>query len=116
MQLIGIGVDLIEVKRIRKLGSSPRFLRKVFTADEIRYCSAKKNKWQHFAVRFSAKEAVWKAIGRSGVHWKDIGVVRQNNGRPQVVLEHKKFGKVTVLISLSHTADYAAASAVAFKP
>lgn len=116
MTLIGLGVDLIEVARIRRLGRSRRFLSRVFTAEEIRYCSSRRNKWQHFAVRFAAKEAVWKALGRSGVRWRDIGVVRQDSGRPEVRLRHKKFGRVTVLVSLSHTLAYAAASAVAFKP
>lgn len=116
MTLIGIGVDLIETARIRRLARNPRFLAKVFTAEEIRYCSARKNKWQHFAVRFAAKEAVWKALGRSGVRWRDIGVERRDSGRPEVRLQHKKFGRVTVLVSLSHTLAYAAASAVAFKP
>lgn len=116
MELIGIGVDLIEVARIQRLAKNARFLTKVFTKEEIRYCSSRKNKWQHFAVRFSAKEAVWKALNRSGVRWRDIGVERRGNGRPEVHLHHKKFGDVTVLLSLSHTERYAAASAVAFKP
>jgi len=116
MQLIGVGLDIIEVGRIRRLGRNPRFLPKVFTPEEIRYCCARKNRWQHLAVRFAAKEAVWKALGRGGVRWRDIGVVRQGSGRPEVRLRHKKFGRVTVLVSLSHTERYAAACAVAFKP
>jgi len=116
MTLIGIGVDLIEVKRIRRLGKNKRFLPKVFSKEEIRYCQSRKNKWQHFAVRFAAKEAVWKALNRSGVRWRDISVERQESGRPEVKLQHKKFGAVTVLLSLSHTEKYAAASAVAFQP
>ena len=116
MTLIGIGVDLIEVKRIKRLAKNDRFLAKVFSKEEIRYCASRKNKYQHFAVRFAAKEAVWKALNRSGVRWRDISVEKSVSGRPEVHLRHKKFGAVTVMLSLSHTEKYAAASAVAFQP
>ena len=64
----GLGLDIVEIDRISKLArSNPRFLTRVFSKDEIAYCKGKRRKWQHFAVRFAAKEAVWKALGLPGL-------------------------------------------------
>jgi len=73
----GLGVDIVEISRVRRLARrAPRFLPRVFTSREIAYCRSKKNPWPHFAVRFAAKEAVWKALGRAGIALKDIEVDR----------------------------------------
>ena len=61
--IVGIGVDIIEVERIQKLAEkSPRFLKRVFTDEEIKYCNEKKNKYQHLAARFATKEAFFKTL------------------------------------------------------
>lgn len=108
------GVDIIEVKRIKKLvSSSPRFTNRIFTKEEIKYCRKKKNKWQHFAVRFAAKEAIWKSLGNMGMALRDIGIKNTQEGKPCPVLapKFKKYEK-HISVSLSHTAEYAVAFAV----
>jgi holo-[acyl-carrier protein] synthase len=106
----GIGVDIIEVDRIAKLaGNSPRFLEKVFTPTEIEYCSRKKFRYQHFAARFAAKEAFFKALGRP-VSWKDVELVNLPSGKPTLEFkgaEHYPFSRAHV--SVSHLADHAVA-------
>src|SRR5882724_6698332 len=98
-----IGVDIVEIDRIAKSVRNPRFLQRVFTPQEVAYCRSRKNSAQHFAVRFAAKEAVWKAIGQPNLLHRDIQVRNQSNGKPEVIfppafraLEKK------VSISLSH--------------
>ena len=62
-----IGLDIVEVPRIRRIiRRTPGFLERVFTAEEIAYCRGHKDPWPHYAVRFAAKEAVWKALGQAG--------------------------------------------------
>jgi len=106
---MGLGLDIVEIGRIARLGRSRRFIERVFSREEILYCDAKKNKWQHYAVRFAAKEAVWKALGRPGLALKDISVVRDASGRPRVRLRGRAAGDVQ--LSLSHCDRYAAAAA-----
>lgn len=114
-----LGVDIEEVDRFKNLVRNPRFLNRVFTQQEIAYCSSKKKKLQHFAVRFAAKEAVWKALSetlkkkKSPLGHKDIGVRNDASGKPVVVLPRKfKSLETRVTISLSHTASYAVAVAM----
>ena len=80
--IVGMGVDIVEVPRIRaaieRFGD--RFLHRLFTAAEIRYCESKANKFERFAARFAAKEAALKAIGTGlsrGISWQDVEVVRE---------------------------------------
>ncbi|OQA92037.1 MAG: Holo-(acyl-carrier-protein) synthase [Elusimicrobia bacterium ADurb.Bin231] len=112
--MIKTGIDIIEVKRIRKIIlSTPRFLKKVYTSEEVEYCNARKNKWQHFAVRFAAKEAVWKALGKKDIWHRDITVKNAADGRPAILLCNKyKILEKRISVSLSHTQDYAAAVAI----
>ena len=106
-----LGLDIVEISRIRRLVlRMPRFLGRVFTRDEISYCRAKKNSAQHFAVRFAAKEAVWKALGRRGLRLKDISISRDGHGKPGVLLKGKS--RPAIKISLSHSDRYALAVAV----
>jgi holo-[acyl-carrier protein] synthase len=115
--MILTGIDIIEVKRIKKIiQTNKRFLQKVYTPVEIEYCNSRKTKWQHFAVRFAAKEAVWKALGKKDIWHKDIMVKNTKEGKPEVVLgrKYKELGK-RVSLSLSHTDDYAVAVAI-FNP
>jgi holo-[acyl-carrier protein] synthase len=91
-------------------------LEKIFTRDEIAYCRSKKKSAQHFAVRFAAKEAVWKALSDlkiKGIGHREIGVQRTALGQPRVFLSGrlKKFEK-RIELSLSHTREYAVAVAL----
>lgn len=108
-----LGVDIVEVPRIARLVRGRRFRERVFTEGEIAYCRGKKNAAQHYAVRFAAKEAVYKALGLDGVAHRDISVHNDARGKPSVRLAGplKKFER-RLALSLSHTADYAVASAV----
>ena len=118
------GIDVIEVKRIEesinKYGK--KFLNRVFTEQEIQYCESKKTqKFQSYAGRFAAKEAVFKALSecidnKFDIQWKDIEVLNDKNGRPYVVLQGKfseiKSNIIDIDISISHIADTAIASIV----
>ena len=122
--VISIGTDIIECTRIagmmEKHGEA--FLRRVFTAGEIDYSSDKKMAYQHFAGRWAAKEAVLKTLGTGwgqGVEWTDVEVVRSPSGAPSIQLHRRaaevaeQLGIKRVLISISHTQEYAIAFATA---
>ena len=108
-----IGVDIVEIERISKSVKNRRFLKKVFTEREIAYCRSRRLSAQHFAVRFAAKEAVWKAVGEPKLLHRDIQIRNQDNGKPEVVFP-KRFARLArrVAISLSHGRDYAVAMAI----
>ena len=121
--ILGTGIDLIEVVRIAasfaKFGE--RFVNRVLLPDEIAYCLAHKNPAPFLAVRFAAKEAVSKAFGTGiGVQlgWQDIEIRRKESGEPFVILHGKgkllfeSRGARQFLISLTHTENYAAATAI----
>ena len=82
-------------------------------AVEVAYCRARKNSAQHFAVRFAAKEAVWKAVGEPKLLHRDIQVRNHANGKPEIVFP-KPYAALAkrVKISLSHGRDYAVAMAI----
>ncbi|MDE2491158.1 MAG: holo-ACP synthase [Elusimicrobia bacterium] len=106
-----VGVDLVEIGRIRALARrNPKFLRRVFSPAEIAYCRAKKDPWPHFAVRFAAKEAVYKALGRADVPLTAISVRRGRDGRPAVSLRGRP--APALKLSLSHGREHAVAFAV----
>lgn len=106
-------MDIVEISRVRQAAMRNRnFLRRVFAPEEIRYCGGKKKKWQHFAVRFAAKEAVWKALGRREVLLKDISIAHSSLGRPEVRLRSLKALESRLQVSLSHSDRYAVAVAV----
>ncbi len=111
--IAGIGVDIIEVARIKKLvEKSPRFLRRVFTDKEIKYSEGKKNQFQHLAARFAAKEAFFKAIGKK-IKWTDVGIVNLSSGKPELELNDREtFSFDRAYVSLSHLQDYAIAYVV----
>ena len=118
--IVGTGIDIAEVDRIKatieRFGR--RFLERVFTPDEIRYCESKANKAERYAARFAAKEAGMKAIGTGwsrGVNWRDIEVRRLPGGRPTIVFHGKaaeifaKLGGVRAHLSITHTKQSAMA-------
>jgi holo-[acyl-carrier protein] synthase len=114
-----LGTDLIEVKRIKKALDrwGDRFLNRVFTPSEIEYCQRKKAPEVSLAARFAAKEAAMKALGTGlsdKVSWKDFEVIRDQRGKPDMKLSEnikKKIGNRKILISLTHTREYALAVA-----
>ena len=108
--IVGIGVDIIEVDRIQKLAEkSPRFLKRVFTDMEIEYSQAKRNRFQHLAARFAAKEAFFKALGKK-INWTDVGVVNLPSGKPELEFKNKEaFTFDRASVSLSHLKEYAIA-------
>ena len=121
--LFGIGVDIVETARIHssieRFGE--RFLKRVFTEAERRYCSAMPHPARHYAARFAAKEAVSKAFGAgigAKIGWRDIEVLRKETGQPYVLLHGpaselaEKLGIGQALISLSHSDNYSVANAV----
>lgn len=119
--IIGIGVDIIEIERIRAALENPktgeRFRQRVFTAGEIAYCGRRRLAHESYAARFAAKEATIKVLGEA-VGWREIEVVR-TDGPPTVRLHEKAreradaLGIARVFLSLSHTADLAIAYVVA---
>jgi holo-[acyl-carrier protein] synthase len=123
--VVGLGIDMIEIARVEKSIArfGNRFLGRVFTAAERKYCESKaKNSAQSFALRWAAKEAVAKALGtgiRGGVDFKDIEVVTDKLGRPSARLaggaakRARAAGIDQVHLSLSHDGPHAVALAVA---
>ena len=121
--IVGTGIDIAEVPRIEasiaRFGD--RFLHRIFTEAEIRYCESKANRVERYAARFAAKEAAMKAIGTGwnhGVTWRDVEVCRQPGSRPTIAFHGKaaefatKLGAVHVALSLSHTKEYAIAQVI----
>ncbi|MEN8694615.1 MAG: holo-ACP synthase [Akkermansiaceae bacterium] len=123
MKLIGIGIDVVEVSRIRSSLDEfgERFLDRIFTDDEREYCERQKNPEIHYAARFAAKEAISKAFGTGigkEIAWLDMEITRRESGEPEVKLtgSAKEFAKkrdvTQVMVSLTHAEHYAAANAV----
>ena len=111
-----IGTDIIEVDRIRELIKKydQRFLNKVFTDNEIIYCMKRRDPSIHFAGKFSAKEAIKKAISSSYcdilLPLNEINIKNDKKGRP--FLENSKIDSKFINISISHTNDYAISFAI----
>jgi holo-[acyl-carrier protein] synthase len=123
MNAICHGIDLVEVTRIADLRKRhpTRFVERCFTASEREYCLGRRREAEHLAVRFAAKEAVLKALGTGlvgGLHWTDIEVHRNADGKPEIRLyqlaaEHAaRLGVRQWLVSLSHTDTMAMASVI----
>lgn len=118
---ITCGTDIIEINRIKdsieELGDS--FINRIYTKIEIQYCESKKNqKYQHYAARFAAKEAVFKAISHEliskyDIEWKDIEVVNDESGKPGVKIYKRLANLQNIDISISHCKEYATAMLVA---
>lgn len=107
--IIGIGTDIVAVKRMRKLLSDTyHFKHLVFTPEEIIYCESKKDPPQHFAGRFAAKNAYKKAISADKVDLKAIPIEVTKNGRPFI-----KVDTLYIHLSISHNKEYALAMVIA---
>ena len=123
MNTIAHGIDLVECTRLQEVidRHGDRFLKRIFTPGELDYSGDRKRRIEHLSARFAAKEAVMKVLGTgwsAGVSWKDIEVTNDPAGRPEIQLTGKsrerasQLGIDTVLISITHTAGHAMASAI----
>jgi holo-[acyl-carrier protein] synthase len=123
MNILGIGMDIVETKRIaesiERFGD--RFLQRIFLEGEVAYAQSMKFPHLHLAARFAAKEAISKAFGTGigrELGWRDLEIIRESSGAPRVQLHGRaeayarKRGVLAVHLSLSHTTDYGAANAV----
>ena len=115
------GTDIIEIERVKESieNTGDAFLRRVFTEKEIGYCESKnKQECQHYAARFAAKEAVFKAISgqlkdKYSVTWKDFEVENDVNGRPKINIYNIDNSNIeNIDISISHCKSYATANVV----
>lgn len=114
MKPYGIGIDIIETERIRKIiGKTPGFLKRFFSRSETEYCLKHRNKYERFAAKFSAKEAVIKALGDKNIPLKEIEIINEFSGKPVARLGKKI--RFDLMISVSHTKNYACAVCMAFK-
>jgi len=120
----GVGVDIIEIERVRGVleRRGERFIEHVFLPDETAYCRSRRHPAKHFAARFSAKEAVVKALGvKRGMTflWRDIEILRSIHGEPTARLTGRALqfaaerGVTEVRVSLSHSDTHAVAMATA---
>jgi holo-[acyl-carrier protein] synthase len=123
MNAIAHGIDLVECTRLQEVidRHGDRFLKRIFTSGELEYSGDRKRRIEHLSARFAAKEAVMKVLGTgwsNGIAWTDIEVSNDPAGRPSIKLTGKslemasQLGIDRVLISLTHTAGHAMASAI----
>lgn len=120
--IIGCGIDLVEVNRIEKIIKrwQDSFISRIFTSWEKNYCEKRNNKYQSYAGKFAAKEALLKALalGLRGVNWKEIEVKNDGLGQPIIKISRKlkkialKKGVHKYFITISHTNDYAIAQVI----
>ena len=119
------GIDIVEVDRIKNNieKNQEKFLNRIYTSKEIEYCESKKmNKYQSYAGRFAAKEAIFKAISKLlsnkfQVEWKDLEILNNSDGKPFVCINEKieEIKKCKIDISISHISTTAVASVVIIK-
>ena len=113
------GTDIIEIERIKKSieRSGEKFLKLIYTPAEIEYCESKRNaKFSHYAGRFAAKEALFKAVSslltdKFAITWTDAQIINDKNGNPNIEFLKVKFDEIqSIDISISHCRDYAVAT------
>ncbi len=118
---ITCGTDIIEIERVKESieNVGTKFIERVYTEKEIEYCeSRKKQKYQHYAGRFAAKEAAFKAISKIlddnySVCWKDFETINDGQGRPSIILHNINTEKIeSIDVSISHCKEYAIANVV----
>jgi len=110
MAIQGIGIDIVEVKRFSSFEKENRFLSDNFTENEIDYCFSYRDPSVHLAGTFAAKEAVYKALGRSDILQSVIEIRREKKGKPSVWIAGRC--QKSIFISISHTKDIATAIAL----
>ncbi len=121
MNIFGTGIDIIEIERIKKaINKNNKFLERIYTEKEVEYFKQKDYKAQTIAGNFAAKEAISKAFGTGirGFNFKDIEILRNSLGKPVVTLYNELYEKSEkleineILLSISHSKDYAVANAI----
>jgi holo-[acyl-carrier protein] synthase len=124
MDIVAHGIDLVDCPRIEQMikQHGDRFIKRIFTAAEQAYAEANRNKVEKLAGRFAAKEAILKLMGtgwQGNIAWTDIEVINSSTGQPKVTLHGEvkklaeKLGIKHISVSITHTANFAIASAVA---
>lgn len=122
MNIYGIGIDIVEIYRIKEaINKNEKFLNRVFTKEEIEYFKSKNLNSNTISGNFAGKEAVSKAIGTGirNYNFRDIEILRDNQGKPIVNVKNnlinicKELKIKEILISISHSKNYAVANAVA---
>ncbi|GAI75852.1 unnamed protein product, partial [marine sediment metagenome] len=124
MEIVAHGIDLVDCPRIEEMVKrhGERFIQRVFTPAEQAYAEANKNSIEKLAGRFAAKEAILKLMGtgwRGKIAWTDIEIINNPAGQPEVTLDGEvkrlaeEFGIKHISVSITHTANFAIASAVA---
>ncbi len=125
MEIIGIGIDIIEVKRIKQaLDRQPKIAAKLFTPGELSNCQARSYQYEELAGRFAAKEALLKAIGigwRRGVKFPEIEVSNEKSGKPYITVFGRvkeftdRLGVKEIFLTITHTRDLAMAQVILTK-
>jgi holo-[acyl-carrier protein] synthase len=120
--IVGIGIDIVEIHRISAaLQGTQAMEQRVFTPEEISFCSKRKNKYQHFGGRFAAKEATMKALGTGwsqGIRWKDVEISSDESGKPILTFHGKareifeNSGALHTWVSITHSSEHAVAVVV----
>ena len=115
---LGVGVDIERIDRFEsdKITNSISFLSRVFTKNELTYCFSSQVPAQHLAARFAGKEAVFKALSRFGgkkLAFREIQIINDETGIPNVVIQREDYENINIIISLSHSKDLVIAFAVA---
>ncbi|HEV8589986.1 MAG TPA: holo-ACP synthase [Pyrinomonadaceae bacterium] len=121
--IISIGIDIIEVRRVREtIARTPRFAERVFTQAERAYCESRGAvAAQHYAARFAAKEAALKALQTGwsgGISWQDIEVSAKDSGAPVILFHgraqelYEALGATTAHVSIAHTTEHAVAEVI----
>lgn len=119
--ILGVGLDVCDVRRLRRALGRPGFRERVFDDEEVRYCEGRARSDLHYSARFAAKEAFFKAIGTGwgkGVGWKDVAVRADGDDAPILKVSGaaarhaRRLGVIRSHLSLSHNGDYAAAVVV----
>ena len=121
MKILGIGVDIIDNKRIRKSITNKAFIKRIFTSKEILNSRSQKNKTNYFAKRFAAKESFVKALGtgfRKNLNFKDVEILNNKLGKPyflnnkkidKIILDKFKVKSSNFFLSISDEKDYSIA-------
>ena len=123
--VVGIGIDLVEIHRMKKAIERPLFVQRVFTPAEQAYCDSRgRQNAASYAARFAAKEAVMKALGTGlsgGGTWQDVEVLPDEQGKPVMTLSGyfgqlaRKMDVTCIHVSLSHAQEYAAAQVLLWR-
>jgi holo-[acyl-carrier protein] synthase len=126
MEIVGIGTQVMECTRVRKLidQHGEAFLKQVYTEREVRFCNEKKQSTEQFTALWAAKEAVFRSLGmtwKRGINWTDVEVVCENGGLQQVVVRGQTRELMTtrgvnqIMLSTAFCREFATATGLALK-